>query len=520
MALVLSACLSWACERQGPPRVHDIQGTGGESAHEGTEVSLEGVAVTAVGDRGFFIQEPADRADDDVRTSEGLYVYGDAPDGLEAGDRVALRGRVVEFHGHTQLKPTAPVRVTGAGRVPGPTELPGGPEADLEALESMRVSVRDGLIVSPSDEHGEVRIAPDGNRPLRLAGSPGLRTLPEMDPAGLGGTGRLLASPRGFSAEGVLAYRYGDFILWPTRLKLGGAPDLPRPVRAAAAGELTVASYNLRLFYDEVRVADEPVVDAGTFRDRLSKHAGWLERVLRCPDVVAVQEIETPRALSRLAAETGCEYRAFAGDDRTHLALGYLIAPDVELEEAVHPLGAGERMAGSGGRLFDRPPLKAVIDTPAGPVTLINVHLRSMRGLGREPRVTVKRRAQADALHRLVRDARGEDGRVMVLGDFNALPFDDGHVDVLDRVAGPDGPDRLVSAWKRLPRKERYSYLYRGHGQLLDHALLDPRLAGRITDVAFARGNVDAPAARAADAGTLLRASDHDPFVVFFRMGN
>lgn len=517
--LALTACLSSACAREeGPLRIHDIQGTGNRSPHEGARVSLEGMAVTAVGDRGFFVQEPDARTDGDPRTSEGLYVYGEVPEALKTGDRVALQGRVVEFHGHTQLKPTAPVRVTGAGRIPAPRELPGGRDADLEALESMRVSVRDAVIASPSDEHGEVRIAPDGERPLRLRESPELRRLPEMDPAGLGGPRRRLASPRAFSADGVLVYRYGDFVLWPTRLEPGEAPKLPRPVRKAEDGEFTVASYNLRLFYDERRVAGEPVVDAATFRDRLSKHARWLEDLLGCPDVVAVQETETPRALSRLAAETECGYRAFAGEGHTHLALGYLIAPGVELVEAVRPVGAGERMAGSGRRLFDRPPLKAVVQVPGGRLTLLNVHLRSMRGLGRDPRVIVKRRDQADALHRLAGDARESGGRVLVLGDFNALPFDDGYVDVLRRVAGGSGPDGLVPALDRLPRAERYSYLYRGHGQLLDHALMDPALAERLTHAAFARGNADAPAAWAADARSPLRASDHDPFVVYFRM--
>ncbi len=514
---MLTACLSLACEREGALRIHHVQGIEDASPYEGDRISLDGVAVTAIGERGFFVQEPEHRTDDDARTSEGLYVYGNVPSALEVGDRLALQGRVIEFHGHTQLKPDGNVRILGPGETPAATLLRGEPKVSLEALESMRVSVPEGLVVSPTDEHGVVSIATDGNRPVRSADARELTPLPEMDPAGLGGAEYRLASPRPFSADGVLVYRYGDFVLWPTRLELGEPPALPRPVRDARRGELALASYNLRLFFDETGVSDEPVAEAGSFRRRLDKHAGWLGRVLRCPDVVAVQEVEAPSVLSRLAGESGCGYRAFAGEKHSDLALGYLLGPEVELEVGVRPVGVRARMPGTGRRLFDRPPLKAVIRTPDGPLTLFNVHLRSMRGLGREPRVTVKRRAQADALNDLVNEARARGERVVVLGDFNALPFDDGHVDVLGRVAAGDGSDHLAQAWQRLPPAERYSYLYRGHGQMLDHALIDPALAGRVTDVLFARGNADAPVVLGREEGTLLRASDHDPFVLYLR---
>lgn len=512
-----TGCLSTACghEHDGPVRIHHVQGTESTSPHEGERVSLEGVAVTAIGDRGFFVQEPAPRTDDDSDTSEGLYVYGEVPAALEAGHRVAIDGRVIEFHGHTQLKPSGPVRIRDRGEIPDATPLDDVAPGELESLESMRVSVEEGWVASPSDQHGEVRFATGDGRPVRLAASPGIEYLPEMDPTGLDGRAGPLASPRSFSATGVLVYRYGDYLLWPTRLELGEAPDLPRSVRAAEAGEVAVATYNLRLFFDETRVADEPVVDAGTFRTRLSKHAGWLERVLGCPAVVAVQEVEAPGVLSRLAAETDCDYRPFAEKGHGDLALGFLLGPQVELIGKVEPMASGERLPGAGQPLFDRPPLKAVIRTADGPLALINVHLRSMRGLGDEPRVMEKRRAQAEVLHQMVEETRSGVERVLVVGDFNALPFDDGFVDVLGRVAGGEGPDHLVPAWKRLPSGERYSYLYRGHGQMLDHALMTPSVADRVTEVAFARGNADAPVFLTNDGATVMRASDHDPLVIY-----
>lgn len=494
-----------------------MQGPGAVSPLQGTDVVLEGVTVTAVGKRGYFVQEAGERTDDDPRTSEGLYVFGEVPASLEAGDRVATRGTVVEFHGHTQLKAEGLPRVLGKAGLPPASEIRATSERALEALESMRVTVPDGLIVSPTDRHGEVDIVPTGPRPLRSAESPRLGALVELDPSALGGPAEPLASPRPFAAEGVLIYRFGDFVIWPTRLDLGEPPGWPRHVRKARPGELVVATYNLRLFFDETREGNEPVVDADAFRRRLSKHAAWLRRVLNCPDVVAVQEVEVPAVLDRLARESGCGYRVATGDGMPDLALGYLIGRDVALEGAVRSVGTGRRMPGSGSRLFDRPPLVAVVRTAGGPVAIVNVHLRSMRGLGREPRVLTKRRLQADALAELVAEAVAGSRRVMVLGDFNALPFDDGYVDVLGRVAAPAGGPVLEPVWPRLARSERYSYLYRGHGQMLDHALADRAVAGWISEVAFARGNADAPAALAEAPGTLLGASDHDPLVIYLR---
>ena len=85
-------------------RVHTIQGTGRSSPLLRPEVGQEDVVVEAVvvgafpgfprGLGGFFVQEEDDDADDDPRTSEGLFVF-DTTLGSEIalGDRVRLRGR-------------------------------------------------------------------------------------------------------------------------------------------------------------------------------------------------------------------------------------------------------------------------------------------------------------------------------------------------------------------------------------------------------------------------------------------
>lgn len=516
IGLAAAFSLSAACAECPRLGIHDVQGPGASSPYEGDCARLRDVIVSAVGPDGFFVQETADNADDDPRSSEGIYVYGEPPRGLAVGDRVSVEGGVLEFHGHTQLKVRGQVRRSGRAPVPDPVALDGGRRGAWEPVESMRVRLDDGLIVAPTDRHGEVRVSADGRRPLRLAARPKAGPLLEMDPDALGGPGGSFAAPRRFEAVGVLAYRHDDYVVWPLELRPGSAPDLPRPVRAGADGELVLAAYNLRRLFDARRDGNEPVSDEATYRRRLAKHGRWLSEVLHCPDVVAVQEVEAPEALEDLARASGCDYRAVHGGDPVDLALGYLVDAGVRVAELPSSLGAGRRLP-DGSPLFGRPPLALVLETRAGTLALINVHLRSMRGLGREPRVAAKRRAQADALNDMARDyLERHDGRVLVLGDFNALPFDDGFADVLGRVAGDD---RLRPLWRRLPRAERYSYLYRGHAQMLDHALAGEPIAAWVADLAFARGNADAPWDLRDDGETPLRASDHDPLVVFLAPG-
>lgn len=515
MAVLAALCLSYASAGELSLSLHAIQGRGPASPYEGKRVRVTDVIVTAVGERGYFVQQPEPRTDGDPETSEGLYVFGRVPPGLEPGERVSVTGRVIEFHGHTQLTETGEVRRQGRGPLPPAVKLDRGHDGAWESLESMRVFVRQGLVVAPSDRHGEVRVSADGHRPVRLAETPEVQPLLEMDPDALGGDFGLLVSPRPFSAEGVLVYRHGDYSLWPTELRLGVAPELPRAVRSGREGELVVASFNLHYLFDHRRAADEPRTEEAVYRRRLDKLETWFEKILQCPDVVAVQEVEVPSVLENLAAETDCGYRALFARGTGNLALGYLIGRDAKPVHGVRALGVDERLE-DGTALFDRAPLLLELRTPAGELVLVNLHLRSMRGLGDDPRVAVKRRAQAEALADIAGDLLDDhDGRVLLIGDFNALPFNDGYVDIMGRIAAGDGGQRLLPVWSRLPKEERYSYLYRGHAQMLDHAMAGPALDAWIRHVEFARGNADAPYAAADDPATALGASDHDPLVIY-----
>ena len=68
---------------------------------------------------------------------------------------------------------------------------------------------------------------------------------------------------------------------------------------------------------------------------------------------------------------------------------------------------------------------------------------------------------------------------------------------------GPDASNReLVNLWRLLPQSERYSYIFQGNAQVLDHILVSPAL--------FLGGRPDFDAVHI-NAEFEDQASDHDP---------
>ena len=120
---------------------------------------------------------------------------------------------------------------------------------------------------------------------------------------------------------------------------------------------------------------------------------------------------------------------------------------------------------------------------------------------------------------------RPDDG-LLVVGDFNAFEFSDGLVDVLGQITGlPDPEGALLPAAGDVEpplrnlvlgvsQRERYSYVYRGSAEVLDHALADVTVMPLVRSMVFVRGNADAPVSFEFDPDTALRSSDHDGFVV------
>ena len=130
------------------------------------------------------------------------------------------------------------------------------------------------------------------------------------------------------------------------------------------------------------------------------------------------------------------------------------------------------------------------------------------------------------------------DVRLVVIGDFNAFEFTDGYVDAIGVIAGDFDPTMSLVCSEAIcmgdlvepnldnqvlwrPDDDRYSFIFRGTAQVLDHALTSQKLAGEVSGVEYGRGNADAAVDLINDDGSVnpanmpLRSSDHDGLVVY-----
>lgn len=94
-----------------PVTIMAIQGHGAASPLVNQTVTTAGNVVTAVGTKGFFMQDP--NGDGDASTSDGIYVYTGSAPTVALGNVVTVSGKVQEYNGSTELT-TPSVTVTAA----------------------------------------------------------------------------------------------------------------------------------------------------------------------------------------------------------------------------------------------------------------------------------------------------------------------------------------------------------------------------------------------------------------------
>ncbi len=372
---------------------------------------------------------------------------------------------------------------------------------------------------------------------------------------------------------GVVDYAFRTYTILPDAgsATVASVPDVVRPVRPATATEATVASFNLERFFDTINdpaVSDVALTPAA-FETRLAKASRAIRESLRLPDVLGVVEMENLATLQALAARIGADavaaglpdpgYAAFLfeGNDIGGIDAGLLVktapvAAGVPRVEAVSVVQEGLATTytnpNTGGQeiLNDRPPLVGELvvhyaDGRALPLTVIVNHLRSLNDIADETpqgagtiggRVRAKRAAQAEFLASLVqaRLAARPDERLVLVGDFNAFQFSDGLVDVIGTIKGTPAPASevvlaspdlldpdLVDLVESVAAADRYSYVFDGNAQVLDHVLVSPAALASVSGIAFMRGDADAPETARNLATSSSRISDHDAVVTYLR---
>ncbi len=543
--------------------IHQVQGPGTAAPRVGERVSVRGIVVGAfqrpdqLG--GFFVQEP--RADDDPRTSEGIFVHAPGAAEVSAGDLIQVSGEVGESSGLTELTEVEEVAVCRPGETPEPTPISLAEIDDLEPYEGMLVAVAGELTVAGNYHLGRygLLLLAAGDRPFRSTNFPSAPLGEDGEASGTAGGRRLLLddgsrvenppAPPYLDATGtrragdtvsgligVIAETRGGHVLHPTVAPsfTGANPRAKAP--PPVGGTVRVASFNLLNYFTTLgeRGASSP---AELERQR-AKHVAAITGL--GADLIGLSELENNgegairdlvEALNAAAGPgpPGGQTKpawAHVGDPPSGLGDDGIRVGLIYRPEAVRPVGPP---AIDRDPVFRRPPFAQTFEARGEPFTVVVNHFKSKgcrRAKGPEkdagdgqgcwnPRRIRQARRLLEFAARL--QAGSGDPDVLVIGDLNAYGAED---PVRALIAG--GLIDQVAA--HVPAAERYSYVYRGEAGYLDHAMTTPSLAGRVTGVAFWHVNADEPTVlgyrspyvsiRGDAEPDAYRSSDHDPVLI------
>ncbi len=394
--------------------------------------------------------------------------------------------------------------------------------------------VDDGVDATRLNARGGITIAPDDFNPERVQ----IQFDDDLTPGFVEqvNTGDFLGD-----VIGVVSYSFGNTEILVTEpfVSMPGNLTAQSSSLTSDGEHLTIASYNVlnldpkvedpALTEDGLDDVDDDVGD-GRF-DAIAAH---IVNNLNAPDIVALQEVQdsdgaelTGVTDSALTLSTLTDAIATAG---VADYVGFDLPP-MDLTDGGQPGGnirvaylyRSSRVApiaGSTLRLLDpdlsngnafeasRKPLAVDFMFNGQPVALVNVHFSSKGGSSPlfgalQPPVNGRvdlREDQAEVVNEYV-TARLDTGvPVVVLGDMNEFFFE------APLAALKGDPAVLSNLTETLSDLERYTFVFDGNSQALDHALVSDDLAG---DAQYEVVHVNSEF-----AGLATRASDHDPMLV------
>lgn len=428
-----------------------------------------------------------------------------------------------------------------------------------ESLEGMRVALNDARAVGPTNtKYGETPVVPGQNvsainsvRGGVVYGSydnPNSARLILSD-ALIKGSVATAQTGDVYSGQtlGVIDYAFANYNLVATSAGTLSSSGLKREVTTAPGGsEMSVATFN---------VENLAPADPDTKYQRL---AGQIVTNLKSPDILALEEIQdnsgaandgttdssatSNKLIAAIAAAGGPTYQARwvnpdNGTDggqpggnirqvflfRTDRGVAFVDKPGATANTATEVTGTG-RDAGltfSPGRIdptngawtSSRKPLVGQFTWNDRSVFVIANHFASKGGddplMGRfqQPLRSseVQRKNQATAVRGFVDKLLAADARanVIVLGDINDFEFSP----TADILVG-SGSTALTDLPRTLPANERYTYVYQGNSQVLDHILMSPNLVRTMANKKYSYDIVHT------NSEFSDQDSDHDPQIV------
>lgn len=514
---------------------------------DGSDATSEGIFV-------FTATAPA------VTVGDQVQVYGTVNDFRPGGPggpgltrtEIDATSTTVGAHG---LPLPPPVVIGTRGRRP-PTDTIARGITFYRSLEGMRVAVDDAVAVGPRTPDGEVPVLADHGAQQGVRTSRGGIALQARtaNPERIIIGGALAPIPAVNVGDvfpgrstGILDYGSGNFKLLLTASPLVALGSPPRQyARIAAPGELSVATANLH----GLDPSDSPAKFQGVALEIVGN--------LAAPDLVAVQEVEDnsgPQNDGTVAADQtvaqliaainsagGPAYQwrsidpqnnADGGAPGGNVRSGFLFRTDRGLSfvdrpggDATTPViavddGTGHaRLSISPGRLDpanpawtdSRKPLAGEFTWNGRRLIVIADHWNSKSGddplfsAKQPPRAQSEpqRIAEAQVVAGFVKSVQAieKDALVIVAGDLNDVEYSPALKALTDGTGLRDLPAGLA-----VP--DRYTYLYEGNSEVLDHLLLSPALTRVPYEYQIVHMN-----AEYAD-----QVSDHDPSLVRLTLG-
>lgn len=556
----------------------EIQGSGFGSPIAGEVVVTEGVVFADADEtwrRGFFMQD--EQCDGDLSTSDGLFVYiGTKEDVVSPGDLVTVTGTAQEYGNLTEIR-TTPISVTvqsHANPIPAAVDLNPpfenvNAEIYFESLEGMHIQITDAIVVGPTDYD---------NRTWVIRSDLEMDHVFYDDPRGTGEViwvddlspfqiyPDVKVGDRILNMSGAMDYyfdEYSIFLLAEPQV-VGSSFNSNSGLDYSTSGlenHFSIATFNLwNLFdtFDDQDTEGELLSDT-EYQDRLHKLALAITSELNEPSIIAVQEVENYDVLMDLVNQPEFIYEYAAvlveGPDRRGLDTGLLYQPgQVEVISFDQKQGCTDLIDGlgpdgnddlenpenditcdtngdeinDGNRLFSRPPLvvhagvclencyegaakNQILENERAEIWIIVNHWKSKYEDTESIQYSLPRRLkQSEFVNNLVQEIieLDQDANIFVLGDLNDN-IDSAPLQILENGG-------LFNLTRDVERDERYTYIYQGISQTLDHILVrtDPKLQPVvITPKHF---NSDFPYSFSELTNSSIRSSDHDPVYALF----
>ena len=508
-----------------------IQGEGPRSPYIFHTATTIGVVTGVFPElEGFWIQALDEDADNDPLTSEGLYIYTGAMDTpVLPGDWVQVTGVIREAYQQTQLQiaTAEDIIVLSSGHsLSIPVELdPPMSEAEsgiyYESLEGMFVLVTGPAVaVAPTNHYGEYVLVRAEHEIERLwqGGENGMAIMVDDGSSTTHDDSSMLDYTINTGDEvsglaGPLAYTFGSFKIEPVTVQKIAPAEIALPsLPPLADDEFSLMTWNVENLFDfqSPHPADPPMPGIDEYKLHIEKVANTIVAA-GLPTVIGLQEVENIGVLEAIAEHAtlaGYDYRPvlIEGTDSRGIDVGYLVRGD-----HATVLSEWQYIAPEG--LTSRPPLLVEVEvaTDAGTVTVLvlNNHFTSMSGgeEATEPRRNAQAAWNVTVMEEILAENPG--AYLSVMGDLNsyydALP--------IDTLRGAE----LVHVFEVLPASERYTYIYQGASQVLDHILVTPNLMDLLRRVDVLHVNADFAPAQPGDSSP-QRKSDHDPVVAVFSL--